>query len=91
MRFIMYTVEIYKNDKRTKVGEKLFMKVDHTTTDRSVVEKVCSTKYPAKKGYRFEIYETFVTRKNLMSNLEYQERYDTPYYCSPSSESYWSM
>jgi hypothetical protein len=21
----------------------------------------------------------------------FQERYDTPYFCSPSSESYWSM
>lgn len=32
-----------------------------------------------------------VTRTNLMSNREYQERLDTPHYCSPSCESYWTM
>jgi hypothetical protein len=26
-----------------------------------------------------------------MGGAEFKERYDTPYYCSPSSESYWSM
>jgi hypothetical protein len=32
-----------------------------------------------------------VTRVNMMSGLEYQERRDTPIYCSPASETYWSM
>jgi len=32
-----------------------------------------------------------VTRKNLMSGIEFQEDVNTPYYCSPSSETYWSM
>jgi hypothetical protein len=32
-----------------------------------------------------------VTRKNLMSGIEYQEDVNTPYFCSPSSETYWSM
>jgi hypothetical protein len=32
-----------------------------------------------------------VTRKNLMGGREFREKYDTPYFCSPSSESYWSM
>jgi hypothetical protein len=27
----------------------------------------------------------------MMGGGEYQERYDTPRYCSPSSEAYWSM
>jgi hypothetical protein len=31
-----------------------------------------------------------VTRRNIMSGKEFQERADTPYYCSPSSETYWS-
>ena len=39
----------------------------------------------------FKVYQTYVTRLNAMTNLEYQERYDTPTWCSPSSESYWSM
>ncbi len=32
-----------------------------------------------------------VTRKNLMSGIEFQEDVNTPYFCSPSSETYWSM
>jgi len=32
-----------------------------------------------------------VTRKNLMTGIEFQEDVNTPYFCSPSSESYWSM
>jgi hypothetical protein len=31
-----------------------------------------------------------VTRKNLMSGIEFQEDVNTPYFCSPSSETYWS-
>jgi hypothetical protein len=42
-------------------------------------------------GYVFNIVETYVTRKNMMGGAEYQERYDTPWHCSPSSETYWSM
>jgi hypothetical protein len=38
----------------------------------------------------FKVHQTYVTNKNLMSGEEYQERYDTPSFCSPSSESYWS-
>ena len=87
----MYTVELYKQDARKKSGERLDRKVDHTTADPSAIVEVYSKKYPASKGYRYEIHETYVTRKNLMGGAEFQERYDTPYYCSPSSESYWSM
>jgi hypothetical protein len=32
-----------------------------------------------------------VTRKNLMSGAEFQEDVNTPYFCSPSSETFWSM
>jgi hypothetical protein len=32
-----------------------------------------------------------VTRKNLLSGKEFQERRDTPTYMSPAFESYWSM
>ena len=32
-----------------------------------------------------------VTRKNLMTGVEYQEDVNTPIFCSPASESYWSM
>jgi len=32
-----------------------------------------------------------VTRTNLMTGEKYQEPKNTPAYCSPSCESYWSM
>jgi hypothetical protein len=85
----MYTVEIYKMDKRTKAGERLVLKKDYATDNRSTLEK--SVKDHLAKNERYIIHETYVTRKSLMNGAEFQERYDTPYYCSPSSETYWSM
>jgi len=35
--------------------------------------------------------EAKVKRVNMMSGKEYYESVNTPSYCSPSSESYWSM
>ena len=35
--------------------------------------------------------EKKVVRVNLLSGKEYLESVNTPSYCSPSSESYWSM
>lgn len=32
-----------------------------------------------------------VTRTNLMTGQEYQEDVNTPRFCSPASESFWSM
>ena len=42
----------------------------------------------AKQAAR-EAAEKFFQEK--LGGKEYQERYDTPRFCSPSSESYWSM
>jgi len=47
--------------------------------------------YPDRDEYVYFVHETYVTKKNFMTGEEYKERYDIPYYCSPSSESYWSM
>ena len=86
-----YTVEIYKRDARTKVGERLVSKVDYETDNLSMLEHTVKHTYRASQGFRYEIHETYVTRRNMMGGAEYQERYDTPWHCSPSSESYWSM
>ena len=85
----MYTVEIYRTDKRTKAGERLVLKKDYATDNRSMLEK--SVRDHLAKNERYETHETYVTRTSLMGGKEFQERYDTPYYCSPSSETYWSM
>lgn len=37
------------------------------------------------------LIEKMVKRVNLMSGKEYWESVNTPNYCSPSSEAYWSM
>jgi hypothetical protein len=87
----MYTVEVYKKDARTKKGERLVHKSDYDTTNLSMLEHTVKHTWRSAQGYRYEIHETYVLRKNMMSGVEYKERYDTPYSCSPSSESYWSM
>ncbi len=82
-----YTVELYKLDRRCKEGMKLVAKTDVTEMTLAAVERA----NPRRPGYIVKIFETYVLRKNLMSGVEFRERYDTPYFCSPASESYWSM
>jgi len=91
---MLYTIEIYKQDKRTKAGERLVGKYDYDRKDLASMEREVKELYPtyrAKDGYTFNIVETMVSRTNAVSGKTFQERYDTPYYCSASSESYWSM
>ena len=86
-----YTVEVYKLDKRKKAGERLEHKLEYKDEDYVTLHAGSAILWPATRGYRVEIHETYVTRKNLLSGEEFTERYDTPSFCSPSSESYWSM
>lgn len=86
---IEYTLEIYKSDKRTKEGRRLYAKQDFAPSTKDYISAVAEGK--RKMGFIVEVYETYVTRKNVVGGHEFQERYDTPYFCSPSSESYWSM
>ena len=88
---MIYTVEIYKRDARKKSGERLVSKTDYEVTEQSMLEHTVKHTYRASQGFRYEIHETYVTRRNMMGGAEYQERYDTPWHCSPSSETYWSM
>jgi len=92
-----YTVVVYKADKRIKKDERYgrnkkglrFVSVrDFAPSTRDYIDTVANT--DRRAGYIVEVFETYVTRKNMMSGKEYQERYDTPYFCSPSSETYWS-
>jgi hypothetical protein len=92
-----YTLELYKADKRikrderygkNKVGLRFYQVMDFASVTKDYIETVAEQK--RKLGFVVEVFETYITRKNMMSGKEYQERYDTPYYCSPSSETYWS-
>ena len=84
-----YTVEIYRADRRVTEGRRLVEKRDFEPVTRDYIDTVIE-KLSAKNTV-IELHETFVTRVNMMGGAEYQERYDTPRFCSPSSESYWSM
>jgi hypothetical protein len=44
----------------------------------------------AEINYFYESIDQTVERVNLMSGKTFRESVNTPYYCSPSSESYWS-
>jgi hypothetical protein len=70
-----------------KNGQRLSYKQDYEGVTLEQMERM----YPVRPGYVRFIYETYVTKKNLMGGGEFRERYDTPHYCSPASESYWSM
>jgi len=84
-----YTLELYRADKRTKEGRRLYAKEDFAECTQDYIQAVAEGK--RRLGFIVEVHETWVTRKNLMGGREFRERYDTPYFCSPSSESYWSM
>lgn len=93
-----YSVEIYKSDKRIKKDERYgrnkaglrFVEVkDFAPVTKDYIATLAEGL--RKDGFVVNVFETFVTRKNLVGGKEFQERYDTPYFCSPSSETYWSM
>ena len=89
-----YTLYIYKRDRRTKSGERLFS----TTVwqDRTLeglereMRDMSRDLYPGT-DWRFEFVPTMKTVKNLMSGKDIQIPHDTPRSCDPSSELYWSM
>mgnify|MGYP003654599604 CR=1 FL=1 len=45
----------------------------------------------AETEYFHSKIEKQVKKKNMMNGKEFFETANTPYYCSPSSETYWSM
>lgn len=86
-----YTVTVNKRDARTKTGYRQYTKIDVHGSDAAAVLAHYNQVFSAALGFTVTVNETYVTRKNLLSGTEFQERYDTPHYCSPSSESYWSQ
>lgn len=81
-----WTVEIYRLDRRFKGGMVLQSKTDFTDMTLDAVERA----NPRRAGFIVKIFETYVERKNMMTGEMYKERYDTPWFASPSSETYWS-
>jgi hypothetical protein len=89
-----YTMYIYKSDKRTKTGERLFSTTVWAGRDAAGMRRECNELYdlyPATQGWRFEYFPTMKTVKNLMTGADIQIDRDTPWACNPASETYWSM
>ena len=45
----------------------------------------------AEREYYGKNIERMVEKTNMMNGKKFMESVNTPYYCSPSSETYWSM
>ena len=57
----------------------------------SVAQAEVFMMFARKLGANVIAVAEVVEKKNMMSGLSYWEDKDTPNYCSPSSEAYWSM
>jgi hypothetical protein len=88
-----YTMYIYKTDKRTKSGERLFSTTVWTGRDEAGMKREVRELLPLypKGQFRFEYHPRMKTVVNLMSGKEIQIEADTPRCCDPSSELYWTM
>jgi hypothetical protein len=89
-----WTMYIWKLDRRTKTGERLFSTTvwpdrDEATIQREVNE-LHGDFYP-RKQFRIEFCPTTKMVKNLMTGELVEIPHDTPRSCDPSSELYWSM
>jgi hypothetical protein len=87
-----FTLEIYKMDRRTKEGQRLVGKYDYERADRAAMEREIAALFPTyrkRDGYIFNVVETYREVTNMMTGKTILERYDTPYYASASSETYW--
>ena len=94
MNITDYTLEVVKQDRRYKLGERRVLREDYTAKTYSemldTVRQLRETVYQ-DPHYIISFEETHVTQVNLMTGTQYQERRDRPHSCSPASESYWSM
>jgi hypothetical protein len=84
-----YTIERYKIDLRRKDGLRLLDKIDYIPSSIESMES--AIKNMEDDGFIINYFPTYTTEKNLLTGELYQERTDTPNFCSPSSESFWSM
>ena len=97
-KLVEYTIELYKADKRIKRDERYgknkaglrFVEVlDYAPSTSHFIEQIAKDFREA--GFVAKVFESYITKKNMMTGTEFKERYDTPYSCSPSSETYYSM
>ena len=89
-----YTLYIYKADRRTKTGERLFSTTVWPVKDDNAMRRTVADLfdlYPPSGGWRFDWTPSTKTVRNLMTGAPVEIAHDTPRSCDPSSELYWSM
>ena len=89
-----HTMYIWKRDRRTKTGERLFSTTVWTDRDAAAmlreINELYVHHYP-REQFRIEAVPTMKTVRNLMTGKDIEIPHDTPRSCDPSSELYWSM
>ena len=89
-----WVVEVYRKDARCKAGEKLQEKFEYQGVTeagmQTLIENMQTSAFPTAK-YRVVFHPATKIVKNLMTGNDVEIAYDTPRYCDPSSEAYWSM
>lgn len=88
-----WTLMVYRFDKRCKDGERLRGRYEYyNKTEAEMLAEIADLRRSMYFDHMFRIewHETYVTRKNLMTGVEFKEHFMTPNYCSPAFESYWS-
>lgn len=89
-----YTMRIYKTDKRTKSGERIFSTTVWQNRDEAEmkreVRELQYQLYPTTQ-FRIEFDPAMKTVRNLMTGADIQIAADTPHCCDPSTERYWTM
>ena len=97
-KLVAYTIELFRPDKRIKrninrgqhqPGLRLVDVLDYPLCTKEYIDSIA--KGFREAGFLPNVIETYVEKTNMMTGAEFKERYDTPYYCSPSSETYYSM
>ena len=90
-----WTMYIYKRDRRTKAGERLFSTTVWQDRDAEGMKRECNELYdlyPATAGWRMEYFPTMSTVKNLMTGQPVEILTEhVGSFMDPSQERYWSM
>jgi len=91
---MIYTVKIYRYDRRCKTGERFVGSYDYDRKDDAAMDREVN----ALRGcgyfddmFRIEYAPKYIKVKSLMSGEDVEIAADTPLCCNPSSETYWSM
>lgn len=85
-----WTIQRFKDDLRTKKGYRLVSQFDITLNENDNPDTLYS-QFEEKSTW-MKLQKTYIEREHYFDrNNKFLERFDRPHYCSPSSESYWSM